>query len=121
MGGAGAAGDRGALTGVARRPDRRAAVTAMAVSGEDIGGREVGAGAVQACEVAPPAAGVAGDVDADLHDQLGCTSVTVNVWLVPHPAENDQPVHGCPGVAGASRPATALPVARARLVVRPVY
>ncbi|WND23628.1 hypothetical protein [Streptomyces violaceus] len=71
--------------------------------------------------MAPPAAGVAGDVDADLHDQLGCTSVTVNVWLVPHPAENDQPVHGCPGVAGASRPATALPVARARLVVRPVY
>lgn len=37
----------------------------------DIGGGEVGAGAVQTCGVAPPAGGVAGDVDADFHHQLG--------------------------------------------------
>lgn len=34
-------------------------------------GGEVGAGAVQACGVAPPAGSVAGDVDADFHHQLG--------------------------------------------------
>jgi hypothetical protein len=42
-----------------------------ALQGGDVGGREVGAGAVQTCGVAPPAEGVAGDVDADFHHQLG--------------------------------------------------
>ncbi|BBC28954.1 hypothetical protein SGFS_002450 [Streptomyces graminofaciens] len=40
---------------------------------------------------------------------------------LPHPAENDQPVHGCPRRPGASRPATPAPAARARVVVRPTY
>jgi len=37
----------------------------------DVGRGEVGAGAMPACGVAPPAGSVAGDVDADFHHQLG--------------------------------------------------
>jgi hypothetical protein len=37
----------------------------------DIGGGQVGAGTVQACGMAPPAGGIAGDVDADFHHQVG--------------------------------------------------
>ncbi|PTH85498.1 hypothetical protein C9J60_24900 [Streptomyces sp. A244] len=41
--------------------------------------------------------------------------------LEPQPAKNDQPLHGCSGPAGAGCPAIALPVDRARAVLRPAY
>ncbi|MFF8391752.1 hypothetical protein, partial [Cellulosimicrobium funkei] len=37
----------------------------------DVRGGEVGAGAVEACRVSPPAAGITGNVDADLDHQPG--------------------------------------------------
>ncbi|WP_261384185.1 hypothetical protein [Streptomyces sp. T12] len=42
----------------------------------------------------PPAGGVAGDVDADFHHQLGFHQRAFSFSWLPHPAENDQPVHG---------------------------
>jgi hypothetical protein len=45
----------------------------------------------------------------------------VRVSWVPHPAENDQPVQGCPGGAGASSPTMMLLGAWGRVVVRPVH
>lgn len=87
----------------------------------DVSGLEVGAGAVQACRMAPLAGSVAGDVDDNFHHQLGFTSMTFNVSLVPHLAENDQPVHGWPGHAGASSAPTVLSAAWTRVVVRPMY
>jgi hypothetical protein len=73
MGGAGAAGDRGLPRPVARRPGppRPRRVSAAVTSGGGHRRGEVGTGTVAACEVAPPAGGVAGDVDADFHHQLG--------------------------------------------------
>lgn len=65
MGGADAAGDRGALSRL--RVGRGRRVSAAVTSG----GGEVEAGAVPACGVAPPAGGVPGDVDADFHHQFG--------------------------------------------------
>ncbi|MFG2386255.1 hypothetical protein [Streptomyces avermitilis] len=47
--------------------------------------------------------------------------MTFNVSLVPHPAENDQPIQGWPRRGGAGSPPTVLPTARVRVVVRPVY
>lgn len=52
-------------------PPRRATVSAAVTLG---GGRrwgEVGAGAVPTCGMSPASGGVAGDVDADFHHQLG--------------------------------------------------
>ncbi len=51
----------------------------------------------------------------------GRRSVTSSVSLVPHPAENDQPVQGCQGPAGARGPATVRPAFWVRVVVRSVY
>ena len=73
MGGADAAGDRGALARVARRRGRhaRAASVRRRRPTGDVGGGEVGAGTVQACGVAPLAGGITGDIDADFHHQPG--------------------------------------------------
>ncbi len=69
-------------------------------SAGDLGGREVRAGAVQASGVAPPARGVAGDVDADFNHQLGFHQRDVSTAAPP----------------GGKRPANALAAARACLV-----
>ncbi|MET7738519.1 hypothetical protein ABZT02_45835 [Streptomyces sp. NPDC005402] len=60
----------------------------------DVGEGEVGAGAVQACGLAPPAGAVPGDVDADFHHQLRFHQRDVQRLPAAHPAEKDQPVHG---------------------------
>lgn len=49
----------------------------------------------------------------------GSTSVTTGLSRLPHPTGNDRPVHGRPGRPAASRPATAAPAARVRVLVRP--
>lgn len=66
----GGRGDR-APTGAPRAPAgavalRRSQSGGVACVG-DVGGGEVGAGAVPACGVAPSAGGVAGDVDVAFH------------------------------------------------------
>ncbi len=87
MGGAAAAGDR-ARSLVARRPrpTRPVAVSAAAPSCGGVGGGEVGAGAVAACGMSPPAGGVASDVDTDftLPKTLQVTML-VRLWSGPGP------------------------------------
>ncbi|WP_333738980.1 hypothetical protein, partial [Streptomyces sp. IBSBF 2806] len=71
-------GDRGVVQPVARRPGppRPAAVSAAA-----LGVGEVRARTVPACGMPPPAGGVAGDVDADFHHQLGFHQRDVQLFL----------------------------------------
>ncbi len=49
---------------------------------------------MQACGVAPPAGGIAGDIDAYFHHQLGFHQRDVQRLPAALPAEKDQPVHG---------------------------
>lgn len=78
-------------------------------------GGEVGPAAVKARWVAPSAAGVAGDVNADFDDQLGPHQCDGQRFPAA-PAGGERPAG--PGVAGGAagvrRPAIEVPVARAR-------
>ncbi|MFF4963148.1 hypothetical protein [Streptomyces sp. NPDC001222] len=71
--------------------------------------------------MAPPAGGIAGDVDADFHHLLGFHQRDVQ-RLPAAPPEGERPARPrMLAPAGASSPATVLLAAWARVVVRPVY
>jgi hypothetical protein len=63
-----------------------------------------------------PAGRIAGDVDVDLHHDVGLTS---SVRCVPHPALKDHPVHGCVPAGWASWSARARLAACDSVVLRP--
>jgi hypothetical protein len=67
--------------------------------------------------VGSPAGGAADDVTPTSTTSSGSTSVTFNISRLPHPAENDQSVQGCPGRTGGNRPANVLLAVQARLTV----
>jgi hypothetical protein len=71
--------------------------------------------------VPPAAGGVAGDVDADFHHQLGFHQRDVQRLAVAHPAEKASPSMEARAEPGAGLPATAVPADRASVVVRPTY
>lgn len=66
----------------------------------DVAGGEVGAGTVPACGMSPPAGGVAGDVDADFHHQLGFHQRDVELLLAA-PPDRERPA--CPRMTAPPR------------------
>ncbi|MFF7967068.1 hypothetical protein ACFZC3_17115 [Streptomyces sp. NPDC007903] len=101
-------------------PPRPAAVSTAVSSGGNVAGRGPGGRCQRAGWRHRPEASRATSTPTSTASP-GSTNVTSSCFRLPHPAENDQPVHGCSRRPRASRPATAAPADRERVVVRPTY